>query len=427
MKIFKARIVLAMAVLSLTLTPLLTTWSAFAQLPQLPSPQSFFNHVKGRVIAGADKINQWKSDAEAAARKTVNDFGCSSSAAQTFYNGLKNKRAQLVNTKNALEEADGQAREARDRCKQVLPNYLDPQCDAQYNGLIFRAQADAAGAAIAAIDKALNVLRNLQCVAGCNKPARLIYPVFGLESPAGLNFRRAELALGNVITSFIKQQGSAEVRVCTRWERGSFSANFDSGNGELSASVSAKLPKCSETKTYPICTEWDINMVLPKLKQLRLVPPEVQAPDISIDVPNKEVQIVSGVTEGNCSQPVTVCKRASISINIDTGANPLSVLPGADCLETAVIGCANPPFNLTPIFATVQVPDITQTRISWKAGAIRGGSIIVDLTRPEFGGACKSTTLPPVPPPPKLNFRRQDLTLPYVCAEVRRARLVTNP
>jgi hypothetical protein len=163
------------------------------------------------------------------------------------------------------------------------------------------------------------------------------------------------------------------------------------------------------------------------LQKLGLVPPEVTLPDVSINVPTKDVKVVSGLTEDTCAQPITICKRINGTINFDSGADPLSSLPRTNCLETVEVGCANPPFKLKPTFTSIQVPDIAKTTISWKGLKIKPGSIVVDMSRPEFRATCKSTTAPSVPGPPGPSFQTGGIDLPFACLQPRIEKVVANP
>jgi hypothetical protein len=71
------------------------------------------------------------------------------------------------------------------------------------------------------------------------------------------------------------------------------------------------------------------------------------------------------------------------------------------CAESAVIGCSNPPFGLTPTFTNISVPDPKHARISWSGAGIKPGSIEIDLTRPELGISCtaQSANCPSAPNP----------------------------
>jgi hypothetical protein len=388
----------------------------------------FFGGVKDRVIQGADRADQYRRAAEEAAKKTARDFAsCPSPAAQQIYNELKANRDRLQVIKTASEQADADARASRDRCRVAMPPSLDPECDAAYATLLFRRQAEAAGAAITAIDKALNVLKDLKCIAGCDRAAVLLYPTPENMTVAQARNPRAELSLPGATVS--TANGSIEITACTAWDAGSVSASLDAGNGELDASVRARLPHCTRTETFVLCTQWELSILLPKLQQINVIPPTVKLPEVSISIPNKEVRVVTGVTTTACLTPVTICKRAQGTISFDTG-DPLSMLTGnvQGCVERVQIGCANPAFGLTPTYTTVQVPDLAQARVTWKGTAsIKGGSITVDLTKPEFRLACKSTSAPQVPGPPRPGFGTGRIDLPFLCRQPRWVNVVANP
>ncbi len=146
MKSLRIRIVLVVVGLALVQHPAwLAAVSSNSSLSEAtaftPANQSlqdllsrFFGGVKDKVIAGADNVNKWKSEGEAAARKTVSDFAsCPSPAAQQLYDDLRSKRQQLANTKATAEQADRDAQAARDNCKRTTG--LNAQCDAAYTRL----------------------------------------------------------------------------------------------------------------------------------------------------------------------------------------------------------------------------------------------------------------------------------------------------
>jgi len=417
---------------------MLGAFSVRAQFPKPPNPPSppspqqllnqFFGAVKDRIIAGADRINQWKTDAENALRKRANDFaGCPSNDAQRLYDDLKSKRQQAAAVKAAAEEADRQARENRENCKRTTG--LNAQCDAAYNQLPFQGTIAAANATIASLDAALTALKNLKCVSGCNRAAKILYPYFEVGTTniyqpiVGSVISTNGSIIANTSVSIVGR--APEIKVCTAWDPGQFNAQFDAGNGEFNASVNAKLPKCAQVETYKVCTDWDLTIILPELIRLKLVPPDVKVSDLIISVPNKDVRVITGVERATCSQPVTVCKRASGTINVDTGANPFSNQPTGGCLETVQIGCASPAFGMVPVYSTVSIPDITRVKISWKGIRIKGGSITVDMTRPEFKATCKGSNIP-APPFPKVTVRTGSVNVNWACLEPRWTNLVAN-
>lgn len=417
------------------LTACLISLPAMQATAQGPDINAIFSNFKNMVIAGANQIAQWKTEAEAAARKTVNDFtDCPSPAAQNLYNDLKNKLNQAREVKRQAEEADRQAAAARDKCKRDFPMFT-AQCDAAYNGLSFKATAGAAAGTIGSLEAALNALKALKCPAGCNRTAKVVYPYLqmgqGNIASTTAGFISNVTGIGNIGSKAVNtaERLVESISYCSLWEPGQLQANWDAGNGEMSAGVRAKLPKCKEEKRLSCCSEWDLAVVLPKLQKLNLIPPDVKITDIKISIPNKNVTVISGVRTASCSQTIRVPKRLQQTgefITITPGSSPLNIsLAGYSVAEWADIGCASPAFGLEPISSTASVPDITRVKFEWRGINVQTGSVEVDMTRADFRGTCKKGCSDnfEVPEP---TVKTGSVDLPWACLEPRLVNVVAN-
>lgn len=379
------------------------------QILAQPDIAQFFNNLKNKIIANADRLADWKNDAEKAAKKTIKDFtDCPSPAAQNLYDDLKNKLEKAKETKRLADEANRQAEEARENCKRTTR--LNAQCDASYNTLPFKATSASAGATIASLEAAIKALAALRCPAGCDKTGRIVYPA--IQSPVGMEIVKVPAPpFGNVPVPLVN-----EITYCSSWRRGSFWVDWDAGNGEFSGSWDLKLPKCEKTDKISVCTDWDLNLLLPKLQKLNIVPPNVSISDFKVEVPNKNINVISGVKQVSCNKPVKIAKRYSVTLNLELGSNPLKVLPeqGQEMVE---IGCAEPAFGLEPISNNVSVPDLTKVRISWKGITVKGGYIEIDMTKPELQVTCKKGF--PSIKVPTVTIGKGYLDLPWVCLKPR--------
>ncbi len=374
-----------------------------------------FRALNQTVIQYANQVNTWKTDALAAAQKTAKDFtGCPSTAAQNLYNDLIDKRTKLTGVIAQAAAAETQAVTARANCFTLVGNdpVLVQGCVAAYSSLPFTGIKTSATSALGAVNTALGVLSSLKCVSGCNQTAKLVFPTLGVQP-------------GD------PQPGPA-ITVCTQWTPGQFSYNIDPGNGDLSASVYAKLPKCAATRTLSaVGCRWDINILLPVLKRLNLVPPSVEVTDVTLDVPTQSVRVLTGFTN-SCSQPLEVCTQvnASASISFGLGTDPITSLKDAmqsvsqQCSQKTTVGCTNPPFGIAPQFSNVQIPNPLRATISWNT-RINPGRITVDLTRGEFRAACHPTPLS-IPGPPKITTGKQTINFPFLCLQPQLRNLVAN-
>lgn len=370
-----------------------------------------FNNV---VIPFANKINEWKNDAIAAANKTVSDFtSCPSPAAQNLYNDLRVKRDNLTQTINMATQQDNAARTARTNCRNQVPSQFRNACNVAYNGLPFAGIKASAVIARTSIIGAMTSLRNLRCISGCNQTASFLFPTVSVQATT------TRVPVPNA-------------DVCTQWNPGSFRFDNNSSGNTLSATVEAQLPSCARTQRISACN-WEISALLPVLQQLRLVPPEVRVGDVRIDIPNRNMRVISGLNQ-SCSQPLRVCTQTQTNANVTLNltGNPLTNLQNlmngvsTSCTNWVNVGCLNPAFGLTPTYQTIQVPDLTRANISWSGGRLRPGSVIVDLTQRRFSVACRAERLT-LPGIPQLNVGSQRVNVPYVCLQPQFRGVVANP
>jgi hypothetical protein len=167
------------------------------------------------------------------------------------------------------------------------------------------------------------------------------------------------------------------------------------------------------------------------LKSLNLIPPSIQFGEITISVPNKNINLITGVKTSNCSQPVKVCKRlqqTGLFINLTPNNSPLNIsLANYTCAEWIDVGCSSPAFGLEPINGTASVPDITRTKFIWRDAKGATGEVIVDMTRGEFRGTCKKGCPTGVSVCPDPIIKKLADVLDWVCLEPRFVNVVANP
>lgn len=425
------------------------TRSAEASAPQdIPQPikdliNQAFRAVTNITIPFANQVNQWLAQATAAAQKTASDFtSCPSPAAQTLYNDLETKGNQLRQIIDAATQADAQARTALATCRATVPSIpidFRPQCNLAYNGLPFAATRVSAQAALAAVNTALTSLRNLRCISGCNKSGKLVFPTVKFEPGGTINLTQTAQAYidlsqtttpPNLFPVPRQTNGRVDMRICTGWDLGSFGVNLDAvGSLDPSKIVGFEAPHCSRTERVSVCTNWDMSVLLPKLKELRIVPPGVQLPDVTVSIPQRTLRVPSGVAPSSCSSPAEICTGASGTLNFNVSlTNPLDFFADlTSCTQTTTIGCKSPPFGVTPTYSSFNVPDLTRATIRWRAARITSaGEATFDLTRTEFNLACANRDLS-VPLPPRVSVGAQLVNLPYICVEPRLVNLVANP
>ncbi|HLG54344.1 MAG TPA: hypothetical protein VI485_03370 [Vicinamibacterales bacterium] len=366
-----------------------------------------FAAVKTTTVPYANQLNAWTTDALATTKKVADMFtGCPSPAAQLEYDGLTKKRENAVQARNIALQAANQASLALGNCMKLTNN--SPACSAAHTPLPFAAQYAAADAAIKAIDGATSALRNMKCVRGCGQSAKITVPNASVK-PGGT----------------VSQQIVAN-NVCTEWDRGGFGVSPSavlSGNTAQMANI--ETPHCSRRENIPLCTRWNISVLLPKLKELRLVPADVQVANVDLQIPMRTIQVVNGVSPARCATPLRICKPAGM-VQVNQGQNAFSVTAGASCTEQVTLGCANPAFGLEPSYARLQVPDLQRATIRLVGGRFTPSQITVDLTRPEFQAACGGTDITlPLPPTVQLSFQTVDL--PFMCTQPTLVNLVANP
>lgn len=389
--------------------------------PNIPQPDigQFFNDLKNRVIANADKLADWKNEAQNAAQKTANDFtSCPSPQAQQFYDDLKNKMAQAKETERLANEADRQAIEARENCKRTTK--LNAACDASYNSLSFKATATSARATAEALQKALAALKSLKCASGCNKNAQIVYPTIQKSGEETVTLRELlgpGIPLAYLWIPYPPNSLPDEYLFCTKWRPGYFWADWDAGNGEFSGEFQAKLPTCERWESVGGCKEWDLSSLLPQLQKLKIVPPEITVDDLKVEIPNKSINVVKEVKQVRCTKPIKVPKRASLNLSIELSSNPLEITP-QEGQEMVEIGCAEPAFGLQATMGKASFPDPTKARISWKGIRTRTGYVEIDLTKPDFEATCKSR-YPTSITLPTFKVTKSSLNLPWACLQPR--------
>jgi hypothetical protein len=436
---------------------LLAAFRAPSQLPDIgkaidqgvgtvkKAAEDFFSDVKNRVIAGANQVEQWRNDARAAGRKTVTDFAsCPSPDAQALYDDLKGRRDQAQATRNQANQAVTDADAALRNCLGTWPDApgLPSPCRATYTGLPFKGIRDSAQAAVDALNAAMNALKALKCITGCNRTAGVDYPSCALAgAPAGgpVNVNVGGMtaaaahpaAIGN--SALALNQG---FDVCVEWDPGSFKPVWNPGADGVQAGVDVRFPKCKRTVHIPgsICTSWDVTLVLPKLKELRLVPLDVQAGDLKIEVATQNISYVTVGSAPSCSQEAVLCTglRPGLIMKAVLGGGPLELVRtmGSLCQDKTFVGCLQPAFGLVVVNKTASVPDPSQGTVSWKDRGmkLKGGSTKIDFTRPEFAIACRQQGPGPnTGGVPSLNCSTKHVDLPFLCLDPRWGNVVGNP
>ncbi|HEY3351516.1 MAG TPA: hypothetical protein VGM13_17195 [Thermoanaerobaculia bacterium] len=405
--------------------------------------EDFFSDVKNRTIAGANQLDQWSRDAAAAAQKTVADFAsCPSPDAQRLYDDLKAKRNEAQTTRNNAAQAVADADAALTNCLRTWPDgpggVPASPCRATYTGLPFKGIRDAAQAAVDSLNAAMNALKALKCITGCNRTAGAEYPSCALAgSPAGgpvhvsVGGAAASAARPAMIGSSALASGNG-FDVCVEWDPGSFKAVWNPGPDGVQAGADIRFPKCKRTVHVPgtICTSWDITLILPKLKELKLVPIEVQPGDLKIELSNQTISYVTVEQAPSCSQEALLCTRISTGYFAPNALQPLDLARamGSLCSDRTFVGCLQPPFGLVVVNKTASVPDPSQGTVSWKGPKIKVGSVKVDFTRPEFSIACRQQGAGPITGgAPSVNCSTKHVDLPFICLEPRWGGVVGNP
>ncbi len=368
--------------------------------------QRIVNTVFGAIstaITDANQLGQWLSDANNAAGKAVSDFAsCPSPDAQQLYDNIKNQRASAQRVRGQADQQDRNAQSALNTCKSQVDSQFSTLCDGAYTGPhgTFQTVSASAQGVMNADDAALNALKALKCVAGCGKHAEIVVPTVSV-GPAErvkvppLQFDVCSHWTGGRFSAHLEAEASGDVaakgggRVSAREARG----RFRGGAGveaHLSGGVEADLPKCDQTETITIpppgyCV-WQIDILLPELKKLKIVPPEVTPPQVRVQVPRKTVRYISGVKKAQCAQEAKVCTGVTVGAHVGLGDDPTSL---AQCTQWADAGCANPPFGLEPDYSVISVPDPADATVTWSGGRVNPGSVKVDLSKGEFKVACR--------------------------------------
>lgn len=404
----------------------------------------FFSDVKNRVIAGAGQIDQWRRDAAAAAQKKATDFAsCPSPDAQRLYDELKGKRDQAQATRNQAAQALADADAALANCLKTWPDgpggLPASPCRATYGGLPFRGIRDSAQAAVDAFNASMNALKALKCITGCNRTAGVDYPSCSLAGAPGggpvhvnVGGATASAARPSMIGSSALASGNG-FDVCVEWDPGSFKAVWNPGPDGVQAGVDLRYPKCKRTIHVPgtICASWDITLILPKLKELKLVPLDVQAGEVKIELATQTISYVTVEQAASCSQEAVLCTGVSTGII----TMPPAILPldlartmGPLCVTKTFAGCLQPAFGLNVVNKTAGVPDPSQGTVSWKGPKIKAGSVKIDFTRPEFSIACRQQGPGPnTGGAPSVNCSNKHLDLPFLCLDPRWGSVVGNP
>ena len=405
----------------------------------------FFSEVRNRTIAGANQLDQWRRDAAAAAQKKATDFAsCPSPDAQRLYDELKGKRDQAQATRNQAAQALADADAALANCLRTWPdgpNGVPPSpCRASYGGLPFRGIRDTAQSAVNELNAEMNVLKALKCITGCNRNAGVDYPSCTLAGapgggPVHVNVSGATAAAARpaMVGSSALASGSG-FDVCVEWDPGSFKPVWNPGPDGVQAGVDLKYPKCKRTVHVPgtICTSWDINLIFPKLKELKLVPPDVQPGDLKIELATQTISYVTVEQAPSCGQEAVLCTGVTTGFVV----MPPAILPadlarslGPLCRDRTFMGCLQPAFGLNVVTKTASVPDPSQGTVSWKGPKLKSpGSVKIDFTRPEFSIACRQQGPGPnTGGAPSVNCSTKHVDLPFLCLDPRWGSVVGNP
>lgn len=146
------------------------------------------------------------------------------------------------------------------------------------------------------------------------------------------------------------------------------------------------------------------------------------------------VQVLNGFNQANCSQPLQVCKTINTQANItfDLGTDPITNLKNAmqgiasSCTQQVTVGCLNPPFGITPTYASVLISDPTKAKITWtgKPG-VKAGYVTVDLSKVQWSAFCTPKPVK-IPGPPSIKVGKQVINFPFLCGQLKYANLVAN-
>jgi len=384
--------------------PVETSGPSVAQLVQ-----QAFGTVSGSTLPVLNQLNTWRTSAEQWGEQTASDWGsCPSPAAQQSYNQLQTWRSNVAAATTQANQVLQQAQDARQSCNELTGNSL--LCGSTFNDLPVHGWLATLGATEASLFASMTAMRQLKCTDGCRRTASLPVPTVEVEPNGSYTFRNP---------------GILSAEVCTRMDMGEVGFNPGAvASANLSQIVEVEAPSCSRSETLSICTNWDLDGLLAQLQRLRLVPPSVGT--INVNVPNRTIDVVSGVRRARCRRPLQVCvPNGELTIS----ANPLEGLfleTDGQCNGRLEVTCQDPPFGLEPAMQRTEVPDLTQAEVTWTGR--RPGRIIVDLTRRDFQGLCLGggRTALRIPRPPTVSMGRTSLDLPFLCTQPNLRDVVAN-
>ncbi len=424
----------------------------------------FFQSVVGVQNATGEEAESHRREAQGleASRKRAVDFvgSCPSPAAQALYDDLGSARSALAGRLPELGRIDDQARDALRACLKaygestdVPPRPMAPPtaptanpaaqvCFTAYQSYRLANLTSAANAALTACDAGRRALAALPCRACLVQGGWVSYPVVqirgggGPTSPTAPNNTplpvplgpKVQIADGTLKTNVPAPNGTVDA--CVQWDPGSFWITASARQGELEASQKVKLPHCARTERIGNeCEAFDVSATLPKLKELRLVPPDATADLIQINIPRRTVQIPTGLRPvPGCTKDVRICKRATGTMNIDTG-DPLSVLQGSgQCVEwtSFALACANPPWGIEAVYTPVTVPDLVNATVTLRRPG--APTVRVDFTRPDLQVSCaKRAPAAPLLTAPEISVSTGSLEVPLMCRRSEERRLVGRP
>jgi hypothetical protein len=363
------------------------------------------------------EVEALRRAAEEAQARTASSFtGCPSSQAQALYDQLRANLARLTEIRNSAQSVNraALASECRNNppCSASRDPTVEVRCDLLAADLErrWRSLALAINVAITATERAINHLRGLRCRRGfgCSKLGRIVFPKISVKPKQPTN--------------------GTQIDLFTQFTPGKFSANFDSGNGQLAPEVRNNLPRLGGKITLAICPDWDTASLLAKLKEQRIVPSTVTPARIRVEIPDTELRVVSRLTQTACGSLVRLCSRLRVDQKVDAGLedDPLRILARPDCAESIEVGCAQPAFGLTATFSTIRVPDLRRAKVSWTDGTGQG-SATVDLSRPEYRPSCNPGPLPSLPFLPEIDTSEAYRDFEFICLEPVLVNLVSRP
>jgi hypothetical protein len=384
--------------------------SSGSQSPTQQAVNAFFSAVSSFADPILNQLGGWKSQAQQAAAKGVEDWGsCPSPGAQTTYNQIETRRDQIQQSINAANAMKQQAEEALAACKSSFNN--SPMCTTAYNTLALHAAITSLEGAKSTLNAALNTLKSLKCPQGCQQAASVNVPTPALQSQGAWS---------------LTNPGWVDVDVCTRVDLGSLGVDTAAlASGQLNQLIEAEPPSCSRSERFSICTNWDLAKLLALLQRLELVPPEVGS--IEVDVPTREVRVFTGLQSTSCQAPLRVCvPGGNVTISVNEGASLFNGSYNA-CASYQTLGCQTPPFGLAPQYTTVEIPDVTRATVRWTGR--KPGSVELDLSRRDFRNLClgRGRTSLSIPKPPKVVVKNTQVNLPFLCVQPNWVNVVANP